>query len=140
MKNLTDVTMKMSSAEGSKKDCCTYQGSKMDDRMLHRAGLCIIHLGTLFARCPRLQNFNGVDIGDFPMFPTSKRATKATKATKENNHFSKWNLKMKPLFYEEYQSSGGELDMKSWASKRWFSKQPNIPGQYGRNRLPHYLA
>ena len=99
MKNLTDITMEMagSEAEGSKKDCCSYQGSKMDDRRIHRAGLCIINLGTLFARCPRLQNFNGVDIGKFPMFPTPRR--KKTKETREINHFSNWNAKMKPLFY-----------------------------------------
>jgi len=139
MKNLTDITMEMagSEAEGSKKDCCSYQGSKMDDRRIHRAGLCIINLGTLFARCPRLQNFNGVYIGDFPMFPTPRR--KKTKEAKEINHFSNWNAKMKPLFYEEYLCSGGWLDKKTWCSKRWFCRQPSIPGQYGRDRLPPYL-
>ena len=127
MKNLTEVTLEMSSAEN--KDCCTYQGSRMDDRKIHRDGMCIIHLGTLFARCPRLQNFNGVNIGEFPMFPTSKRAKKTKEKTKENNPFSKWNAKMKPLFYEEYQRSGGQMDWKSWCSKRWFCKQPSITGR-----------
>ena len=143
MKNLTEITMDMAGSEGSKKDCCTYQGSRLDDRRIHRAGLCIINLGTLFARCPRLQNFNGVDIGQFPMFPTPlrkrKTAAASTSATKEINHFSKWNGKMKPLFYKEYLSSGGRLDLKTWCSKRWFSKKPSVPEHYGKDRLPAYM-
>ena len=73
MKNLTEVTMEMSKAEGASKDCCSYQGSKMDDRRIHRTGLCIIHLATLFRNCPRLENFNGINIGSVPMVPSSLR-------------------------------------------------------------------
>ena len=76
MKNLTEVTMELSKAEGVSKDCCSYQGSRMDDRRIHRAGLCIIHLATLFGRCPRLENFNGINIGSVPMSPTSLRKGK----------------------------------------------------------------
>ena len=135
MKNLTEVTMEMSKAEGSGKDCCTYQGSPMSDRKIHRVGLCIIHLGTLYGRCPRLENFNGINIGGFPLIPPAPSSTKG-------NHFSKWNKKMKHLFHEDYLWHGGRLEeTKAWASKRWFVKQPTIPSLalIGRARLPPYL-
>ena len=75
MKNLTEVTMEMSKAEVSGKDCCTYQGSKMSDRKIHRNGLWIINLGNLYGRCPWLENFNGINIGRYPMFSLTPRST-----------------------------------------------------------------
>ena len=104
----------------------------MDDRRIHRAGLCIIHLGTLFGRCPRLEKFNGINIGKFPMPATPVRAPK-------DNSFSKWNGKVKPLFYDEYLYSGGRQEIKEWSRKRWFSRQPSITTQYGKFRLPVYM-
>ena len=127
MKNLTEVTMDLVNSEGPQ-DCCSYQGSKMNDRKIHRAGLCIIHIGTLFGRCPRLNSFNGIKIGKFPMTPTSLPASK--------DSFTKWNRKVKLLFHKDYLLSGGHLDIKSWSRRRWFSRQPSIETEYGKARLP----
>ena len=134
MKNLTKITMDMARSEGSKGDCCSYQGSKTDDRKIHRAGLCIINLGTLFSRCPQLKNFNGINIGKFPM---SQMASTSQPATKDP--FVQWIGKLKPLFHKDYVRSGGHLDTKSWSRKRWFSRQPSITAQYGKARLPFRL-
>ena len=139
MKNLTEVTIEMSKPEGGSKDCCSYQGSRMDDRRIHRNGLCVINLGTLFGRCPRLENFNGINIGKIPMFPTSHQSTK-DKDKGPVNDFGKWSRKLKPLFHEEYLRNGGRFkEMKPWASKRWFFRQPSVPIEYGKNRLPSYM-
>ena len=130
MKNLTEVTMEMSRSESPGGDCCTYQGSKKNDRRIHRAGLCIIHLGTLYG-CPRLKNFNGINLGKFPLAPTYQTPTE--------DLFSKWNGKVKQVFYQDYLRSGGQLGLKSWSRRRWFSSQPSIPAVRGKARLPARL-
>ena len=132
MKKITEVSLTLSEASGSSKDCCSYLKSRLDDRDLHRSGLCIIHLGTLFGRCPRLENFNGINIGRFPMPASPVRGPK-------DNSFSKWNGKVRPLFHNDYLRHGGRMEIKDWARKRWFSRQPSIPTQYGKARLPSYM-
>ena len=128
MKNLTTVSLDMSKAEDLSKDCCNYQGSKRDDRKIHRAGLCIIHLGTVFGHCPRLERFNGICIP--PVFSTPQRPGK---------QFSIWNAQVKQLIYEDYLLSGGEMERRVWSRKRWFSKQPPVPVTFGKGRVPlHY--
>ena len=94
---------------GETGNCCTFQKSKSDDRILHRSGLCIIHLGSLYRNCPNLQTFDGIEIGKF---------------SQERLSFPKWNAKVKKLFYEEYLKAGGNKELKSWSSSRWFSKKP----------------
>ena len=126
MKNLKEITLDMSEAVGTSKDCCSYQGSKLYDRELHRVGLCILHLGALYDHCPSLLKFNGIKIG-------SKTWTKES---------PKWKYKMKEIgnrVYKEYVKSGGKMEIKEWRKKRGFSKQPSHPVTYGKARLPQYL-
>lgn len=101
--------------------CCTYQKSKSGDRKIHRLGLCIIHLGSLYGNCPRLERFGGIEIG---------------KISQEKLSFPKWNAKVKKLFHEDYVKAGGEKELKSWSSSRWFSKRPVVPTVFGKSRYP----
>jgi len=120
MKKLRDVRLEMT-GPGDSGNCCTYQKSKADDRNLHRSGLCIVHLGSLYRNCPDLQTFDGVEIG---------------KISQERLSFPKWNAKVKKLFYEEYVKAGGDKELKSWSSSRWFSKKPVVPTVFGKYRYP----
>ena len=123
MEKLTEVRLEMSETTGDSGDCCSYQGSRLDDRSLHRTGLCILHLGALHGHCPSLNIFNGIQIGQIS----------------QSLKFSKWNAAVKKLFYEDYVSSGGEKELKEWSSKRWFSRQPPVPLRFGKTRLPQFL-
>ena len=120
MKKITEVSLTLSEASGSSKDCCSYLKSRLDDRELHRSGLCIIHLGALYGNCQNLQKFNGVELGQVD----------------QGLEFPKWNAKVKKLFYKDYVNEGGMMEFKVWGSKRWFSKQPKLPTIYGKERIP----
>jgi len=123
MKKLTEVRLEMSETTGDSGDCCSYQGSRLDDRRLHRTGLCILHLGALHGHCPRLEKFNGIHIGQFSKL----------------QRFPKWNAAVKKLFYNDYVNSGGTKELKDWSRKRWFCRQPPVPRIFGEERLPHHL-
>ena len=123
MKKLTEVSLEMSAATEDSGDCCSYQGSRLDDRRLHRTGLCILHLGALHGHCPRLEKFNGIHIGQFSKL----------------QRFPKWNAAVKKLFYKDYVNSGGTKELKDWSRKRWFCRQPPVPRIFGEERLPHHL-
>ena len=96
MKKITEVSLTLSEASGSSKDCCSYLKSRLDDRELHRSGLCIIHLGALYGNCQNLQKFNGVGLGQVD----------------QELEFPKWNAKMKKLFYKDYVNKGGMMEFK----------------------------
>ena len=123
MKNLKEVTLKMTEVTGPSGECCTYQGSRRDDRKIHRAGLCILNIGALYGFCDNLQRYNGIYIGDI------------SKSLK----FPQWSAKVKKLFYAEYVRAGGQKELRDWARRRWFSKQPPVPLVFGKARLPAIL-
>ena len=105
MENLKVVEVKLDSSLNS----CTYWRSKLDDRNLHREGLCCVNIGTMFDKCPNLEKFMGMDVGSI------------AKTT-----FNKWSLVLKKKFYEKYLYQGGTKEFKAWARTRWFSKKQVI--------------
>jgi len=129
MKNLQVLDIQLSPA-GASGDCCSYFKSKPDDRKSHRPGLCGVNVGTIFENCPKLEKFMGIDLTGV----IDKKSKKDKEIT-----FSKWNMRVKKLFYEEYLKQGGSLDMKKWSKARWLSKRPTIPAEIGRERVAHQL-
>ena len=109
-------------------DCCNFYKSKADDRKLHRAGLCVVNIGSVFENCPKLQKFMGIDL-------TSIK----DKRSKDELTFSKWNFRMKRLFYDHYTQQGGTKEFKQWSKSRWFNKKPIIPEKTGRARIANDL-
>ena len=109
MENLREVVVKPKSKSGS---VCTFWKSKVDDRDMHRAGLCCVNIGSMFQKCPKLVRFMDVEVASVMI---------------KNQKFTVWNAKMKRLFYEFYTKSGGSMEFKTWCKRRWFSKQPSIP-------------
>jgi len=101
MENLKVVEVKLDSSPNS----CTYWRSKLNDRTLHRDGLCCVNVGKMFDRCPNLEKFMGIEVGSIP------------KTT-----FNKWSLVLKKKFYEKYLYQGGTKEFKAWARTRWFSR------------------
>eukprot|EP00092_Neocalanus_flemingeri_P044018 GFUD01048671.1.p1 GENE.GFUD01048671.1~~GFUD01048671.1.p1 ORF type:complete len:348 (-),score=80.29 GFUD01048671.1:135-1178(-) len=93
---------------------CTYWKSRIDDRGLHRAGLCCVNIGAVYENCPNLERFMGVEVG------TVRRWT-----------FNKWNIRMKKKFYDDYLQQGGAKEMKAWAKTRWVSRRPVLPENIG---------
>ena len=102
---------------GTGQSSCSYPG--ISD--LHRPGLCVVHLGSLHGFCPQLNNFNGLHIGNM------------------SDSFTKWNSKIKRIFYDDYILSGGEMEMDAWAEARWFQEKPSAPVLFGKGRLPPWL-
>merc|ERR1712179_33704 len=47
-------------------DKCTHWKSKQDDRKLHRNGLCCVNFGTMFEKCPNLEEFMGLEVRSVP--------------------------------------------------------------------------
>ena len=117
MKNLKEVTLKLKEMEPGQPSC-SFPRSRKNDRDLHRAGKCIIHLGALHGHCPSLVKFNGIQLGEM------------------SKSFFDWNDRVRRLFYDDYISEGGELQFKDWAGSRGFKKPPVIPTVYGINRIP----
>ena len=109
MKNLREVVVKPKSKSGS---VCSFWKSKLDDRGMHRAGLCCVNIGSMFNTCPKLVRFMEVEVES---------------VMNKNQKFTVWNAKMKKVFYEVYTKSGGSLDFKTWCKRRWFAKQTCIP-------------
>ena len=108
-KNLREVTVKPKpeSSSNSMGNFCTYWKSKSDDRVIHRAGLCCVNLGSTYANCPKLKQFMGLDVSSL----NHSRASPLS------------NLKLKKRFYEMYVAAGGSMEFKSWCKTRWFSKK-----------------
>eukprot|EP00092_Neocalanus_flemingeri_P008963 GFUD01009644.1.p1 GENE.GFUD01009644.1~~GFUD01009644.1.p1 ORF type:complete len:460 (+),score=96.16 GFUD01009644.1:81-1460(+) len=98
---------------------CTYWKSRIDDRGLHRAGLCCVNIGAVYENCPNLERFMGVEVG-----MVSHKQT-----------FNKWNIRMKKRFYDDYLQQGGSKEMKAWAKTRWFSRRPVLPMNIGYDRV-----
>jgi len=116
--NLVPVMSKLKVVEvkldPSPLDSCTYWKSKQDDRKLHRNGLCCVNFGTMFEKCPNLEQFMGLEVGSVP------------KAT-----FNKWNSAFKKKFYQNYLYQGGTMEFKVWAKTRWFTKRQVVfPAPY----------
>lgn len=114
MKKLKTVELEML---GTGQSCCSYPRSRISDRQLHRLGLCVVHLGSLHGSCPLLNTFNGLYLGDM------------------SGSFVKWNSQIKKIFHDDYILQGGEMELKTWAKKRWFQKKPIAPVVFGKNRL-----
>jgi len=108
--NLVPVMSKLKVVEvkldPSPLDSCTYWKSKQDDRNLHRHGLCCVNFGTMFEKCPNLEEFMGLEVGSI------------TKDT-----FNKWNSAVKKKFYQNYLHLGGTMEFKVWTKTRWFTKR-----------------
>jgi len=110
MENLREVIVKPKSKSGS--SLCSFWKSKVDDRNMHRAGLCCVNIGSMISSCPKLVRFMGVEVES---------------VMTKNHKFTVWNAKMKKAFYEFYSKSGGSLEFKIWCKRRWFAKQPCTP-------------
>lgn len=99
-------------------DICTYWRSKSNDRLIHRAGLCCVNIGSVYKKCPNVKVFMGVEVG----------------AVSHDQSFTKWNTRMKKKFYEHYHNQGGCLDYRTWSKTRWFKKEVVLPQEIGHNR------
>jgi len=104
--------------DSSTPNICNYWRSKNGDRDVHRAGLCCVNVGAVYENCPRIEKFMGVEIG----------------SVGQNQTFNQWNNRVKKLFYNDYICKGGDLDQKTWAQSRWFSKRKELPTGIGRDR------
>jgi len=102
MENLKVVEVKLDSSPNS----CTYWRSRLDDRTLHRDGLCCVNIGTMFDKCPNMEKFMGMEVGSI------------TKTT-----FNKWSSVLKKKFYEKYLCQGGTKEFRAWTRTRWFSRR-----------------
>ena len=102
MQSLKVVEVKLDSSP----DSCTYWRSKLDDRNLHRDGLCCVNIGIMFKMCPNIEKIMGLEVGSI------------TKTT-----FNKWSLALKKKFYQQYLNQGGTKEFKAWARTRWFTKK-----------------
>ena len=111
MEKLKEVTVKFDTTSINNNIECIYWKSKVDDRVLHRAGLCCVNMGAVYENCPNLEKFMGVDVGNVDQQQT----------------FKKWNFKMMKKFYQYYQNQGGSKEFKLWAKTRWFSKRCVLP-------------
>jgi len=108
MENLKVLEVKLDSSMTNSN--CTYWRSKVDDRQLHRNGVCCVNIGTLFENCPNLENFMGIDVGSIP-----------------KDSFKKWNSELKKKFFNRYLNQGGSKEFKLWAKSRWFTKISHTP-------------
>ena len=116
--------LELSEAEaGPGGDCCTYQKKATPDHRQHLPGLCLVHLASAYANCPKLERFAGVTV------PSQDGLT-----------FPNWNKKLKTLFHKDYVQQGGGEDLKTWTSNRWFSRRPSVPEVFGANRFPGACA
>jgi len=100
---------------------CTYYKSPVQDRLLHRGGLCTVSFASVYQRCPNLRTFAGVDISSVSMEMT----------------FTKWNNRVRKLFHDSYRRCGGEQELKPWARSRrgrWFARQEPLPAAIGHHR------
>ena len=129
MKNLQELDIKLDTASQNV-DCCTYFKSKADDRKSHRPGLCVVNVGAIFENCPNLEKFMGIDLKGV----VDKKSKKDKDIT-----FSKWNMRVKKLFYEDYMKQGGKLEIKKWSKVRWLTKRPIVPAEIGRERVVQQL-
>ena len=120
MENLKEVVVNLNTSFPTN---CTYWKSKLNDRNLHRAGLCCVHLSAAHENCPKLERFMGMDVASIS----------------HDKSFNKWNTKMKKKFHEHYLSQGGLLEMKPWAKSRWFSRKAVLPKEIGYNRIHHNM-
>ena len=111
MERLKEVTVKFDTTSINNNIECIYWKSKVDDRVLHRAGLCCVNMGAMYENCPNLEKFMGVDVGNVDQQQT----------------FKKWNSKMKQKFFTYYQNQGGSKEFKPRAKTRWFSKRFVVP-------------
>eukprot|EP00092_Neocalanus_flemingeri_P007518 GFUD01008115.1.p1 GENE.GFUD01008115.1~~GFUD01008115.1.p1 ORF type:complete len:290 (+),score=67.94 GFUD01008115.1:3-872(+) len=98
---------------------CNYWKSRIDDRSLHRAGLCCVNIGSVYENCPNLERFMGVEIG----------------SVSHKQSFNKWNTRVKKRFYDHYLQQGGYKEMKAWAKTRWFPRRPVLPKEIGYDRV-----
>ena len=105
MENLREVEVKL---DTSQPNCCSYWKSKLDDRSLHRAGICSVNIGALYENCPKIEKFMGVEVGSVP----------------QDMIFNKWNGRIKKKFYQYYLFQGGTKDFKAWSKTRWYSRRP----------------
>ena len=116
--NLVPVMSKLKVVEvkldPSPLDSCTHWKSKQDDRNLHRHGLCCVNFGTMFEKCPNLEEFMGLEVGSVP-----------------KDTFNKWNSALKKKFYQNYLHQGGTMEFKVWVETRWFTKRQVVfPAPY----------
>ena len=117
MERLKEVVVKLDTS--SPDNNCTYWKSKVDDRSLHRAGLCCVNIGAVYEKCPSVERFMGVEVG-----------TVSHKQT-----FTKWNTRIKKRFYEYYLQQGGSKELKAWAKTRWFTRRPVLAKEVGHDRV-----
>ena len=89
----------------------------------------MVNIGTIFENCPKLEKFMGVDL---------KGVDKKSKKDQDMT-FSKWNMRVKKLFYEDYVKQGGKLELKKWSKARWLTKRPMKPAEIGRERVVQQL-
>ena len=99
---------------------CMYPRSALDDRVLHRSGLCGVSLASCFQNCPQLEVFAGVQIG----------------SSGQDESFLKWSKRLKAPFHSDYLAKGGMLDLKAWSKVRggrWFCRQQVLPEEAGHD-------
>ena len=83
-------------------ECCSFKSKTEFDRKMHIPGLCIIHIGSTYKTCPKLEKFDDVKT------ISQKRLKYAT-----------WMKKLRKPFYQDYLEKGGEESYKIWYKTRW---------------------
>ena len=72
------------------------------EREIHIIGSCIIHIGSTYGTCPKLEKFDDVQI--IPQTGLSYVA---------------WMKKLEKPFYKDYREYGGQETFKRWLRTRW---------------------
>lgn len=121
MENLKELELNMTASQEEGGDCCSFFRAKVDDRKSHRPGLCIVNIGSVFENSPKLEKFMTFDLTSI-------------KKSDEDISFSKWNYRMKRMFFEDFTAQGGTLEFKEWSKLRWFSGRPSVPELIGWSR------
>ena len=84
-------------------ECCSFRRKREFDRKIHIHGSCILHIGSTYKTCPKLEKFDGVKI------------ISQTGHTHEG-----WMKKLGKSFYRAYcEEHGGQESFKSWFKSRW---------------------
>ena len=81
---------------------CLFRRKTEFDRKMHIPGSCILHIGSTWKTCPKLEKFDGVKT-------PSQRGTS----------FVSWMKKLEKPFYKAYLEKGGEETFKRWRRTRW---------------------
>ena len=83
-------------------ECCSYRRNRKFDRKMHIFGSCIIHIGSTYRTCPKLEKFDAVKT-----------------ISQVGVSYEAWMKRLGKRFYKDYREKGGQEKFKRWFKSRW---------------------